>query len=482
LKEATPYRKDYAQYRKKRLLGALAIGLLILTVAALGIVSYQRSRARQKMITQAVNARNIAPQKTPAAEKPVEKNGTAEAVVDGQTQLEMIMAANERQGENKGENDTETSQNSIGQDEQLQTKDGQESEKPTAWIDLFNKCRYSFSIHYQKQGGVDIFVIDTYTGQIKVKTNHIENNPITLFAADHATGERRFFHVHTVYQSAGADLYVLDNFSSAIETTVVGSGLQTIQFFNAPKKERSSFYSAQIIYNSGKIDYFVFDDCSSETRMLRGVDKPEAVCLFSGSNKKTKSRPHFFSMVEMNSGNLDLYTMNMVNGEVRICAKIGDEKQIVPFEEAGPDHPPRYEGWVDYVSGRIQFWAIDGFSGELKLFNGVENLKQLETFNNPLDKTAWSRFDVLAHWDDHLWWLYTFDTATGEFVSDSKESFTTAYRYSSSVPYQVPQNRRYNFQLILQMTGGVDLYVLDTYTSEIRVARSINEKKNLSLF
>jgi len=187
-------------------------------------------------------------------------------------------------------------------------------------------------------------------------------------------------------------------------------------------------------------------------------------------------------MVEMNSGYLDLYTMDMVNGEIRIHAKIGDEKQIKPFEEAGPDHPPRYYGWVDYVSARIQFWAVDGFSGELKLFNGVENLKQLETFAIPLDKMAWSRFDVLAHWDDHLWWLYTFDSISGEFISDSRESFIAAYRYFSNVPYQVPQNRRYDFRLILQRTGGVDLYVLDTYTSEIRVARSINEKKSMSLF
>jgi hypothetical protein len=482
LKEFTPYRKEYAGYRKNKILISLVIGLLILTFAVLGIVSYQRSRARQKMAPRAENTQNSVSPKIAAAEKTVKKNAAAEAEVDGQTQVALVMAANEKQGENNGEDNPAAPPNSSGPDERLQVKNDRESEGSTAWIDLFNKCRYGFSIRYKQQGGVDIFVIDTYTGKMQIKTNHIENGPLTLFAADNIKGERRFFLVDTAYQIALTDVFVLDNFTSAIETATVSSGVQNVQFFEAPKNERSSSYSAQIEYNSGKIDYFVFDDCSSETRLLRGAAKPEAICLFNEPKKRMKSRPHFISRVEMNSGYLDLYTMDMVNGEVRIRQKIDDAKQIMLFEESGIDHPPRYEGWVDYASGEIEFWAVDGFSGELKLFKGVENQKQFMAFANPLDKTAWSRFDVLSHWDNHLWWLYTFDSVTGEFISDTRESFATAYRYFSSVPYEVPQNRRYNFRLILQMTGGVDLYILDTYTSEIRVARSINEKKNLSLF
>ena len=482
MKEITPYRKNYAGYRKKKILSILVVGMLILTVAVLGIVSYQRSRAKRKMVARAVNTQNSASQKIPVAEKPVEKNAAAEAEVDGQTQVALIMAANEKQGESNREDIPAEPQNSSGPDEQLQIKDGQESEKSVEWIDLFNKCRYSFAIRYQQQGGVDIFVIDTYTGKMQIKTNFVENRPLTLFAADNLNAERRFFHVRSAYQKAGADIYVLDNFSSEIETAVVGSGTQTIQFFKAPKKERTSYYSAQVIYNSGNIDYFVFDDCSSEVRMLRGNAKPESIRLFDEPGKKMKSRPHYFSMVEMNSGYLDLYTMDMVNGEVRIRQKLEDAKQIMLFEESGIDHPPRYGGWVDYQSGKIEFWAVDDFSGELKIFKGVESLKQFNTFDNPLDKAAWSRFDVLSHWDNHLWWLYTFDSLSGEFISDTRESLLKAYRYFSSVPYQAPQNRRYDFRLILQIMGGVDLYILDTYTSELRVARSINEKKSLSLF
>jgi hypothetical protein len=174
--------------------------------------------------------------------------------------------------------------------------------------------------------------------------------------------------------------------------------------------------------------------------------------------------------------------MDTVNSEVRVYAKIDDKKQVTLFEEVGLDDPPRYEGWVDYESGKIEFWAVDGFTGELKLINGVENLKQFKAFDNPLDEKDWSRFDLMTHWDDRIWWLYTFDSVTGEFISDTRESILKAYRYFPNVKYQIPQSRRYNFRLILQMTGGVDLYILDTYTSEIRVARSINARKNLSLF
>jgi hypothetical protein len=450
----------------------------------LGIVAHQRNRARQKILGQIENTRNMATQKITAAEKPVEKNATAEAAVDGQTQVALVMAAKEKQGDGKDGNSTATSQNSSGQDEQPQTEDGQESEKPVPveWIDLFNKCRYSFSIRYQVQGGVDVFVIDTYTGKMQIQTNYIDNRPLTLFAADNINAERRFFHVRSAYQKAGADIYALDSFSSEIETAVVGSGTQTIQFFREPKKEKTSYYSAQVTYNSGKIDYFIFDDCSSEVRMLRGVAKPETICLFNEPEKKLKKRPHYFSLVEMNSGYLDLYTMDMVNGEVRVRQKISDAKQFMLFEEVGLDDPPRYEGWVDYESGKIGIWTVDGFTGELKLINGVENLKQFKTFDNPLDKTAWSRFDVLSNRDNNFWWLYTFDSVTGEFVCDTRESLLKAYRYFPIVKYQIPQSRRYNFRLILLITGGVDLYVLDTYTSEIRVARSINARKNLSLF
>jgi hypothetical protein len=478
----TPYLRDDALQRKKKILWVAAIGVAALAAAALGFLSLQRSRSGPEVSSPAPRAGNIVTKKVPVETRPTGSALAGKPAGDVPVPRELAEVLDEIQKQIDAGKKGDARPEEAWRDDPSPVIDDHEPEKTSEWIDLFNQCRYSFSIQYQKQGGVDLFVIDTYTGKMRVKTNCIENDPVRLFPPEQTDGQRRFFQVHTAYQLNGADVYVIDSFTSEIATALAGSGTQALEFFASPKKERSSHYSAQINYNSGKIDYFVFDDCSSETRILRGQDKPQSVFLFSEPDKKKKSRPHFFSWFETNSGHLDLYAMDMVNGEVRIQAKMGEEEQAVPFAGAASDHPPRYHGWVGYVSGRIEFWAVDGFTGELRFFSNVENFSRLQPFDNPHYKSAWSRFDVRSLWDNQLCWLYTFDSVTGEFVSDTRESAATPYRHFPNVPYRPPQSRRYDWRLVLQIAGGVDLYVLDTYTSEVRVARSIKEKKSVSLF
>ena len=143
-----------------------------------------------------------------------------------------------------------------------------------------------------------------------------------------------------------------------------------------------------------------------------------------------------------------------MSGELRIREKIGNEKSLSLFDEVDSHGPVRFAAWVNYNAGAREIFAQDRYTGELKMFTGVQGKKVLRLFDLPVDDLAWSRYQS---WPDYVldrYWTYTFDSATSELTSDSHFSFKTPYVFPASRKYVPPSGRRYDGHLIREIGGG----------------------------
>ena len=142
------------------------------------------------------------------------------------------------------------------------------------YVDLFNDCRYSFTVKDQLLGGVDLYVLDSYTGEMRIRTNFIQDKPLALFDPDDEPGKRRFMELVAHQLKGGADVFVLDSFTGDVRIRYGVTDRSVLRFFEGSEGEGYLRYSAQVIQNSGKLDFFVTDMSGGETRMQRGSRAP----------------------------------------------------------------------------------------------------------------------------------------------------------------------------------------------------------------
>ena len=276
---------------------------------------------------------------------------------------------------------------------------------------------------------------------------------------------------------------MLDLFTGEIQIRYGVTDKKSLRFFEGIGDGEYLRYSAQVIYNSGKLDFFVTDMSGGETRMRRGLDSGDSLSLFDETEKMDRGKPRYTAWIELNSGAVNYYILDTVSGELRIREKIGNEKNLSLFEGVDSKGPVRFRGWVKYNAGALEIFALDRFTGEVKMFTGVQGKTALRLFDLPVDDRAWPRYQCLPDYVLDRYWIYTFDSATSELTSDSHLSFKTPYAFPASRNYVPPSGYRYDCKMIRDIGGaGVITYVIDTYTSEVRVAKGIAGKGKVLLF
>jgi hypothetical protein len=318
---------------------------------------------------------------------------------------------------------------------------------------------------------------------MRIKTNFTQDKPLALFDPDDKPGKRRFVESVAHQLKGGADVFVFDSFTGEVRIRSGVTDSSVLRLFESSEGEGYFRYSAQVVQNSGKFDFFVTDLSGGETRIRRGLEGVDSLSLFDEKERKDKGKPRYVAWIELNSGNIDFYILDTVSGELRIRENVGNEKSLSLFEKVDSQGPERFAAWVNYNAGAREIFAQDRFTGELKMFSGVQGKTALRLFDLPVDDLAWTRYQS---WPDYVldrYWIYTFDSATSELTSDSHDSFKKPYAFPATRKYVPPMGRRYDGQLIRQIDGGgVILYVIDTYTSEVRVAKGIAGKGKVMLF
>jgi hypothetical protein len=351
------------------------------------------------------------------------------------------------------------------------------------YVDAFNDCRYSMTVKHQLQGGVDIYVLDTYSGELRIRTNYVDSAPLSLFIPGRAAGRRRFEELVAHQSLGGVDVYVLDTFSGDIQIKSRVTQEKSIHFFENAAAAGYRRYSCTIFYNSGKLDFYVTDLVSGETRIQRGVLSAETISLFSAADRKVKGCPRFACWIEVNSGHVDFYLLDMVSGELRRRERIEDESQLPVFGRASDLGYNRFDAWVEYNAGDIDLYAQDGYSGELKYFPAIQGKKEMELFNLPADERAWQRFHSWILFNPGQVEIYTFDRSAGAMKVDKVPALQGSFRPVAEAAVRPAASSRYDAARILRLqNSGIELYVIDTYTSEVRVAKDVSEARTYSLF
>jgi hypothetical protein len=478
-----PYRSSYLRTRN-----VLKIALpLCLVIGAAALVLIHGGSGGNDQSTRPASAVGSSLPSDSGAAAAAAAEPDAAPPLDGETQA--VIAEIQRQIEQdrqkrnpRDENPTDPQMTATTDGSEEKSNKAQKESGPD-YVDLFNDCRYSFTVKYQLLGGVDLYVLDSYTGEMRIKTNFTQDKPLALFDPDDKPGKRRFVESVAQQLKGGADVFVFDSFTGEVRFRSGVADRSSLRLFENSEGEGYFRYSAQVLQNSGKFDFFVTDLSGGETRIRRGLEGGDSLSLFAENDRKDRGKPRYVAWVELNSGNIDFYILDTVSGELRIREKIGDEKSLSLFEGVDSQGPVRFAAWVNYNAGAREIFAQDRFTGELKLFPAVQGKRELRLFDLPVVDLAWPRYQS---WPDYVldrYWIYTFDSATSELTSDSHDSFQKPYAFPASRKYVPPMGRRYDGQLIRQIDGvGVILYVIDTYTSEVRVAKGIAGKGKVSLF
>lgn len=480
----SPYRGDYQKTRRLKIM-ILLIGLPLVLAATLLIVRGRTNRdIAEKSEAAPVSLQESGktypsepePSDSPAAEPdrvPGPESGIGEEFRKALDELLPQM--------NGGEAPEESEKEKIPDETLLETEPGEEPE--TRIVDLFNHRRFNLSVRWQMRGGVDIFVTDSYTGEMRIRHNYIDDKPLVLFHPEPLEGERRFFGLIERLREGGSSIFMIDSFTSEIRGRANVIQDQSISFFPKPAEGKLTRYSAQIIYNSGKIDVFVQDDCTSETRFVRGLDRIDSLALFSESDRQAiPGLPHFSAWTELEYGGFHHFALDDVSGDLRIKRGIDNLQEVALFSPRKPDFPCRYSGWLEMLDNRIVFYGIDMYTGQLKLFSDLEGKTEIKLFDWPLDDKSWPRYSMWVSYLYGKFLVYTFDSVTAKVTVDTVDSLSKPYR---GVPVEIgpgPDQSRYQVQPQILMKGGVDVYVIDTFTGEVRIARSILGKKTVSTF
>jgi hypothetical protein len=339
------------------------------------------------------------------------------------------------------------------------------------------------TVKHQSLGGVDIYVLDTYTGEMRVQPNTIASTPVTLFKPDRLEGQRRFEELVAKLFWGGVDIYVLDTFTGEIRIRRRAEAEKSMRFFDRAEAGEYRRYSCCVYYNTGKLDFFVTDMVTGETRTELGVLSSDKVSLFSPADRRVKGCPRFLCWIEENSGHVDFYSLDMVSGSLRRHALTGGESLIPEIGRASNLGCNRFNGWVEYNAGNIDFYAQDGFSSEIRVFPAMQDKKELQLFDLPVDERSWQRFHSWILFNPGQAEIYTFDASAGAMKVDKLPAIGTSFR---PVPEPSPQpaaSARYQAERVLRRQNpGIELYVIDTYTSEIRIAKDVFEAKTYSLF
>ena len=479
-----PYRRSYVRTRNILRI-ALPLCLVIVVAALVLIHGGSRKKSESARSTSAVTSSIPSASGAQGAE-PAAAEPNAGPSLDDETRV--VIAEIQRQIEQDKRKRNPREENPA--DSQMTAMTDGYEEKPTKakkesgpdYIDLFNDCRYSFSVKYQLLGGVDLYVLDSYTGEMRIRTQFIQDKPLALFDPDDKLGKRRFVESVAHQLKGGADVFVFDSFTGEVRIRSGVTDRSNLRLFESSEGEGYFRYSAQVVQNSGKFDFFVTDMSGGETRIRRGLEGVDSLSLFDEKERKDRGKPRYVAWIELNSGNIDFYILDTVPGELRIRENVGNEKSLSLFEKVDSQGPERFAAWVNYNAGAREIFAQDRFTGELKMFTGVQGKTALRLFALPVNDLAWTRYQS---WPDYVldrYWIYTFDSATSELTSDSHDSFKKPYAFPAPRKYVPPMGRRYDGQLIRQIGGGVILYVIDTYTSEVRVAKGIGGKGRGSLF
>ena len=472
-----------ADYRRKRklLVAALIAAPLVLAAGFIAMRLFEKSNSPATLISANAKPRMrvlAAQAEADSAQLPVPNAGAP--IVSRKEILDMLA---EMQAKPDPDSAPSDGNGETFADHASATVPSTRGEPGVTYIDAFRNCRYSMTVKYQLQGGVDIYVLDTYSGEIRIRTNYIESAPLSLFVPDQLNGQRRFEELVANQSQGGADIYILDTFSGEIQIKSRVMGKKSMRFFAEVAAGGYRRYSCCIFYNSGKLDFYVTDMITGETRIRRGVVSAETISLFSAADRKANGCPHFSCWIELNSGHIDFYSLDGVSGELRKLDRIDEESQLPILGQPSDRGYNRFNGWVNYSAGNIDFYAQDGFSSEIKLFPAIQGKKQLDLFDLPADERAWQRFHSWILFNPGQVEIYTFDRAKGVIKVDKMPSFSGSYRPIAEPDFQPAAQNRYEAAKIpRQQNPGIELYVIDTITSEIRIAKDVSETRTYSMF
>ncbi len=336
--------------------------------------------------------------------------------------------------------------------------------------------RYYFNVLQDGTNEADIVVIDGYSGEVRVLNNVKTQQTLRPFTSDNNQALYYRYYVQSFHRDGAVAGIVMDMYTSEIkpfENIVQGV---PVTLFDANRTTGTLRYTARCRFNSSEIDIYTTDTITGEVRWVSRPALPGSLQLFDEGTKGTGVR-RYFTWVTYYYGRKYLHCLDSFTGAVNRFAtgeregthRFGDSSSMVG--------DMRFDGLVLYRYKDVQVVSMDQFTGEVR-FNVTRSPQWPVTAGQPVSRAkghpfGFRRYTLQTSVRRQGLKAVAFDTFTGKFhiAFFSYDQPVQSYRFFSQS--QEKGVDRYQMWVLFNDDDTLDLFAIDTYTSQIKILRSI---------
>ncbi len=353
---------------------------------------------------------------------------------------------------------------------------------PPQYKPQIDRRRYFIHVLHDHYSLPDIIVYDSVTSEVRLLENRVVEGSLTPFdspaLSPHLNPDLRYV-VTPFYKDSRIDCIVFDTYTG--ETRYI-KGLkdnQPVTVFSRHPKAHPLRFSSRIVIDAGNIMFFVTDTFTGNVRSICREEPQAAFNLFS-TPQKVYRPSRFYSIARYIGPALFLWCVDSHTGIVKNQKDIncGDNWQLFPHPTPG-SHLMRYDVYPLCIGETISVFVQDAFTGEVRLYSAVNIDEPVDLFKG-VDSPGYLRYQTWYSQGTLDITVYSMDMYTGE-VRVSLQPRGDRFNLYKGAPVKAGQ-MRYDAATVFQVEGGVDIYIMDTFTSQIRLATHVKSPDSVKLF
>lgn len=494
--ERSPYKKDYFEKQKRSRNALFIVGAVLLVWLSIMIVMSLNNNSGETGISS-----KLKPTNTP----PVQKNmpEREDAFPDDESEYYSEDEDDEELAQIREEiaKVTEDIQKKIARDnpsgEESDTEEVQEQptavenpaenkKKETKKDKIIDKRRYYLTALYDMAGGADIAVTDAYTSEIRLLENVTGKTKIVLFKEqDTPAGSLRYASL--IYHNSGKiEGAVLDEYTGELKKITGLSNNNPVKTFKENEGSDYLRYSVSKEFILGDIVLYFTDTYTSEVRSTAVKSLPDSINIFKRNRGQGSRR--YFSWVDYIGTSTHNFCIDTYTSEIREKTDLKVGEPVTFFTNGQDQGDLRYEGWTNWPEdGTIKIYALDTYTSEIRVLSTPSMEETVTLFenhsNNGENKGPYRRYTGgVGYITGRGIISFVMDTFTGEMriKTGNPENYEKPIQYFKDT--LKPGVCRYLPNIFYQLAGGVDVYVIDTFTGEIRVKTHVVGEQSLNLF
>jgi hypothetical protein len=343
--------------------------------------------------------------------------------------------------------------------------------------------RYYFNVIRDGTNGADIIAIDGFSGEVRVLSNVKGKRSCRPFNAENRQAAYYRYYVQAFHKDGAVSGIVMDMYTGEVKSFEnIREGFP-IRLFGSNTQPGSLRFTAQGRFNSPDIDNYITDTITGEVRWVSRPMLPKSLKLFK-KPVGSKGIRRYFSWVYYFHGQKYLHCLDSFTGAVDRMISSENEGQHRFYDSDSLYGDMRYSSLVLYRYVDVQIISMDQFTSDCRFMlsqapDWPVNLFDTEAQAHPFGFRRYTvRFGTLRQGLKAL----AFDCFTSRFniTFFPYDHLTRSHRFFHDV--QQKGVDRYQAWAFFNDDDTVDIFTIDTYTSQIHIRWGVSGETTGNVF